>query len=168
MDSTPNLDTIIQGSGSQDLQANALFDAGSPATLYGRRASTTSGTTWGYYGGNVTKSDGTQTTISSSTLALATSSTNYIVAQKSDGVVSFSSATTNWHDTRAPPQSIANGQTNLTLPTPQQVTRDLVHHLPPMAKTQTTPFATVRFFRYQCLGNSSTDCQSRHACDTGV
>lgn len=99
MDSTPNLDTIIQGSGSQDLQANALFDAGSPATLYGRRASTTSGTTWGYYGGNVTKSDGTQTTISSSTLALATSSTNYIVAQKSDGVVSFSSATTNWNDT---------------------------------------------------------------------
>lgn len=99
MDSTQNLDTIIQGSGSQDLQANALFDAGSPATLYGRRASTTSGATWGYYGGNVTKSDGTQTTISSGTLALATSSSNYVVAAKSDGAVTFSSATTNWNDT---------------------------------------------------------------------
>ena len=50
-DSTTNLDSIVQGSGSQDLQANALYDAASQAMLYGRRASTTTGTTWGYYGG---------------------------------------------------------------------------------------------------------------------
>jgi len=98
-DSTTNLDSIIHGSGSQDAQANAIFDAASPATLYGRQASTTSGTNWGYFGGNVTKSDGTQTTIANGSLSLTVSSTNYIVAQKSDGVVSASVATTNWNDT---------------------------------------------------------------------
>lgn len=98
-DSTTNIDGIVQGQGSQDLAANAVFDAASPATLYGRRASTCSGLVWGYYGGNVTKSDGTQTTIANGTLALSASSTNYIVAQKSDGAVSASVATTNWNNT---------------------------------------------------------------------
>lgn len=98
-DSTTHLDTIIQGSGAQDAQANALYDAASLATLYGRRASTSSGTNFGYYGGNVTKSDGTQTTIANGSLSLTPSSPNYIVAQKSDGAVSASIATTNWNDT---------------------------------------------------------------------
>ena len=98
-DSTTNLDTIVQGSGSQDMQANALYDAASPATLYGRRASATGGLTWGYYGGNVTKSDGTQTTIANGTLSLSSGATNYVVAQKSDGAVSASSGSTNWNDT---------------------------------------------------------------------
>lgn len=99
MDSTTLIDGIVQGSGSQDLQANSVFDALSPAMLYGRRASTCSGLVWGYYGGNVTKSDGTQTTISNGTLTLSASVTNYVVAQKSNGAVSFSTATTNWNDT---------------------------------------------------------------------
>lgn len=98
-DSTTLLDTIIQGSGSQDAQANALYDSASPAMLYARRASTTSGTTWGYYGGNVTKSDGTQTTIANGTLSLTPSATNYLVAEKSTGTVSAATATTNWNDT---------------------------------------------------------------------
>jgi len=98
-DSTTNLDTIVQGSGSQDVQANALYDAASPAMLYGRRASATSGTNWGYYGGNVTKSDGTQTTIANGSLSLTVSSTNYVVAQKSNGAVSASVSTTAWNDT---------------------------------------------------------------------
>lgn len=98
-DSTSNLDSIVQGSGSQDIQANALYDAASPATLCGRRAASTSGLTWGYYGGNITKSDGTQTTIANGTLTLTASTTNYVVVQKSDGVVSVSITTTNWNDT---------------------------------------------------------------------
>lgn len=97
-DLTSNLDSIIQGSGSQDQQANALYDAASPATLYGRRASTCNLLTWGYYGGNVTKSDGTQTTIANSTVTLAASTTNYIVAQKADGTVYCETTTTKWND----------------------------------------------------------------------
>lgn len=98
-DSTTNIDGIVQGSGSQDVQANAVFDAASPATLYGRRSSTTTGLTWGYYGGNVTKSDGLHSTISNSTVSLTASTTNYITALKSDGAVYCNTTTTNWNDT---------------------------------------------------------------------
>lgn len=98
-DSTSNIDSIIQGSGSQDMQANALYDAASPATLYGRRASTCTGLTWGYFGGNVTKSDGTQSTVANSTVGLTASATNYITAQKYDGAVYCNTTTTNWNDT---------------------------------------------------------------------
>ena len=97
--STVTFDAIAQSQASKEVTANAYFDAASPATLFGRRQSTTSGLTWGYYGGNVTKSDGTQTTIANGTLSLTPSTTNYVVAQKSDGVVSVSTATTNWNDT---------------------------------------------------------------------
>lgn len=86
-DSTTNLDTIVQGSGSQDIQANALYDAASPATLYARRSSSTSGTTWGYYGGKV-RLAGVLTTISNGTLALTPSATNYIQTHPDTGVVS--------------------------------------------------------------------------------
>lgn len=98
-DSTTHLDTIVQGSGSQDVQANALYDAASPATLYGRRVSTSSGLVWGYFGGNVTKSDGTQTTIANSTVTMTASATNYITAKKDDGAVYCSTSATNWNDT---------------------------------------------------------------------
>lgn len=98
-DSTTNLDTIIQGSGSQDAQANALFNAASGAMLYGNRPATTTGLVWGYFGGNVTKSDRTQTTIANSTVTLTASTTNYITAKKEDGSVYVQTATTNWNDT---------------------------------------------------------------------
>jgi len=97
-DSNTHIDGIVQGQGSQDLAANAAFDAASPAMLYGRRASTCSGDVWGYYGGNVTLSDGSQTTKANGTLSLSASVINYIVAQKSDGAVSSSTGTTNWND----------------------------------------------------------------------
>ena len=86
-DSTTNIDGIVQGQGSQDLTANAAFDAGSPAFTYGRRASSTSGTTWGYYGGKV-RIAGVNTAISNSTLALTVSATNYVEAHPDTGAVS--------------------------------------------------------------------------------
>lgn len=98
-DSTTNLDTIIQGSGSQDLQANSLFNAASPAMLYANRPATTTGLVWGYFGGNVTKADGTQTTMANSTVSLTAASTNYLTAKKEDGAVYCQTATTNWNDT---------------------------------------------------------------------
>ena len=99
--STTHLDTIVQGQGSQDIKANALFDALGTASLYGRRAATCSGLVWGYYGGNVTQSNGTMQQVSNGTLTLTASTTNYVVAQKSDGAVSFSTATTNWNNRSA-------------------------------------------------------------------
>jgi len=97
-DSTTHLDTIVQGSGSQDVQANALYDAASPAMLFGRRAASTTGLTWGYYGGNVTKSDGTQSTVANGSVSLTASTTNYITALKESGVVYCNTTTTAWND----------------------------------------------------------------------
>ncbi|MER2512177.1 MAG: hypothetical protein ABTQ25_07120, partial [Nitrosomonas ureae] len=73
---------------SKEVTANALFDAGSPATLFGRRGSLCSGLNWFYYGG-VMMVDGVLTAIANNAaaLALSASSTNYIEATRA-GVVS--------------------------------------------------------------------------------
>lgn len=86
--STTNLDLIAQSQSSKEVTANALFDAGSPATLFGRRASLCSGLNWFYYGG-VMLVDGVLTTISNNAaaLALTASATNYLEATRA-GVVS--------------------------------------------------------------------------------
>lgn len=94
--STTNIDTIISSQASKEVTANAYFDAASPATTYGRRASTSSGLTWGYYGGNVVKSDGALAQIANGTLTLTASATSYIVAAKATGAVSAATTTTNW------------------------------------------------------------------------
>jgi len=86
-DSTTNIDGIVQGQGSQDLAANAFFDAASPATLGGRRASTCSGLVWGYYGGKVSIA-GVITAIANGTLSLSLSLTNYIEMHPDTGVIS--------------------------------------------------------------------------------
>ena len=86
--STTNLDLIAQSQSSKEVTANALFDAGSPATLFGRRASLCSGLNWFYYGG-VILVDGVLTAISNNVaaLVLSASTTNYIEATRA-GVVS--------------------------------------------------------------------------------
>jgi len=94
-----HLDTVSESMALKATKVNELIDAASPASIYGRHASACSGNTWGYYGGRMTKSDGTTASIANSTLTLTLSSTNYIVAQKSDGALSVSTTTTNWNDT---------------------------------------------------------------------
>src|SRR5574340_1658579 len=84
--STTNLDTLVYSQASKEVTANALFDAGSPATLFGRRASTTSGLTWGYYGGQLMV-DGAISAIANGTVALSASATNYVESTRA-GVVS--------------------------------------------------------------------------------
>lgn len=96
-DSTTNLDTISSSQAQKEVTANALFDAASPAMIYGRRASTTTALTWGYYGGRVGIS-GTPTAIANGTVALSASTTNYVVVARATGAVSVSTTTTNWND----------------------------------------------------------------------
>lgn len=83
-DSTTNLDLISSSQSQKEVTANALFDASSPSTLGGRRSSTTSGLTWGFYGGVVNNMQ-----VSNGTLTLTASTTNYIEIDTSTGVVSF-------------------------------------------------------------------------------
>jgi hypothetical protein len=84
--STSNLDTLTYNQAAKETTANALFDAGSPATIFGRRATTTTALTWGYYGGYLIV-DGVLTSIANGTVALTASTTNYVEATRA-GVVS--------------------------------------------------------------------------------
>jgi len=84
--STTNLDTLSSSQASKEVTANELFDAGSPATAFGRRASTSSGLTWGFYGGTVLV-DGVITQIANGTVALTASATNFVERTRA-GVVS--------------------------------------------------------------------------------
>ena len=93
-DSTSPLDLIADSQAQKEVTANAAFNAASPATLYARRATTTSLLTWGYYGGRWNGS-----AIANGTVALTASTTNYVVALRSTGAVSTSTATTNWNNT---------------------------------------------------------------------
>lgn len=84
--STSNLDLISESQAGKATTANELFNAGSPSTLFGRRNSTSTGLTWGYYGG-VVMVGATPTTIANGTLTLSASTTNYIECT-SAGVIS--------------------------------------------------------------------------------
>lgn len=87
------LATVAAGTGAiTDINDN--FIAASPAAMYGRRASATSGLTWGYYGGIAFGA-----TIANGTVSLTASSTNYIVASRSTGAVSAATSTTDWNNT---------------------------------------------------------------------
>lgn len=84
--STPTYDAISESQAGKATTANQYFDAASPGTFFGRRASTCSGLTWGFYGATILV-DGALTQIANGTIALTASSTNYIEATRA-GVVS--------------------------------------------------------------------------------
>lgn len=84
--STITFDAISQSQASKEVTANAYFDAASPATTFGRRQSTSSGLTWGYYGG-WRLVDGSYTLIANGTVTLTASTINYVEATRA-GVVS--------------------------------------------------------------------------------
>jgi len=79
--------TISQSGASQDVKANALFDALSPAACYGLNGATTSGITLGLHGGKVLIA-GVVTTIAATTLTLTGSATNYVQAHPDTGAAS--------------------------------------------------------------------------------
>jgi len=84
--STVSFDALVQSQASKEITVNALIDATSPAMAFGRRQSTSSGLTWGYYGATLTV-DGVLTQIANATLTLTASLTNYVETSRA-GVVS--------------------------------------------------------------------------------
>ena len=116
--STTNLDLIAQSQASKEVTANALFDAGSPAVLFGRRASLCSGLNWFYYGGTMLV-DGVLTTIANNAaaLALTASATNYLEATRA-GVVSKN--TTGFTPGLIPLYTVVTGASTVTSYTDQR------------------------------------------------
>lgn len=93
-DSTTTLDQLSPSTANNELRVNETFDAHSPASIYGRQASTTTGLTWGYYGGRIGG-----TSVANGTVTLTNAATNYVVALRSTGAVSVATTTTNWNNT---------------------------------------------------------------------
>lgn len=90
----PTLDQVSAGS-SAITQINANIQSLQSAAYYGRRASTSSGLVFGYYGAML--QDGT--TIANGTVTVGASTTTYVVVDRATGAVSSSTGTTNWNDT---------------------------------------------------------------------
>lgn len=109
--STSNLDLIRVAQAQKETTANELFDAASPAMLYGRRASTSGGLVWGYYGGAVIIG-GTPTSIANGTITLTASATNYLQADPATGAVSKN--TTGFTAGMTPLYSVVAGASTVT------------------------------------------------------
>lgn len=105
--STTLLDTIAVNQSNKESVANALFDAASPAMLWGRHASACSGLTFGYYGGWY---GGAQ--IANGTVALTASTTNYVYANATTGAVSVN--TTGFPTGSIPLYAVITGTTTAT------------------------------------------------------
>lgn len=105
--SPTNLDLLYSAQAGKELTANALFDAGSPATLFGRRESLCSGLNWFYYGGTMLV-DGVLTSVAnnSAALVLTGSSTNYLEADRAGTVTAN---TTGYTAGRIPLYTVVTG-----------------------------------------------------------
>jgi len=89
--STSPVPQVAEGTGAVR-QVNELNDAASQTMIGGRNArGITTPLQWAYLGGRINGIN-----VANGTVTLTASTTNYIVMKKSDGVVSTSTATTNW------------------------------------------------------------------------
>lgn len=109
-DSTPIFDALIVGQYSKELTVNALVDASSPALIFGRRQSTYSGLTWGFYGGRFFV-DGLTQAVANGQITLAASASNYVEVTRA-GVVS--SNTSGFTAGRIPLYLVVTGTATVT------------------------------------------------------
>ena len=85
----------VNASSSPEVQMNENFETLEHQAVYGKNHQTTTGLTWGYYGGRWGG-----TSISNGTLSLtgggSPTGVNYIVVNRATGAISVSTASTNW------------------------------------------------------------------------
>lgn len=91
-DSSTLFDTLSSNQSGKEIRINELLDSMSPSALGGRRASTTTGLTWGFYGGDITI-NGVPTAIANGTVTLTASVTNYIELTQAGVVVKATTRT---------------------------------------------------------------------------
>lgn len=108
-DSTTQLDQLASSQSSKEVRINELADAMSPVALGGRRASTTTGLTWGFYGGKILV-NGVATSIANGTVTLTASATNYVSLSPA-GVVQVA---TSRHAANAPLYTVITATASVT------------------------------------------------------
>jgi hypothetical protein len=82
-DSATNLDTILSSVEQKEVKVNALFDAHSPVSAFGRRAAGISGLSWGFYGISRWYINATPTVKANGNVTLTGSSTRYVSVDRS-------------------------------------------------------------------------------------
>ena len=115
-DSTTNIKQITPSQLAKEVTANALLDAASPATLFGRHDDSAA-LTWWYYGGKLLV-DGAVNAIANGSVALTASTTNYIEATRA-GVVSVN--TIGFTAGRIPLYTVVTGASTVTSYTDHRV-----------------------------------------------
>lgn len=103
------VDQVVAGN-SAAAMVNSLYDALSPGLLGGRRAATTTGLTWGYYGGRMLI-NGVPSAIANGTVALTASVVNYVGMTQAGTVVV---STVNRNPLHAPLYAIVAGASAVT------------------------------------------------------
>lgn len=85
---------LTEAQANPEVVLNENFETLEHQSVYGKRQPTTTGLTWGYYGGRWGGA-----AIADGTLSLSASSTNYVVVLRSSGAISVSATNTNWNNT---------------------------------------------------------------------
>jgi hypothetical protein len=88
------LQQLAPGQANPEDLINENFATVGAAGIFGKKHSTTTGLTWGYYGGYFSS-----TLIADGTVTLTNTATNYVVVARASGVVSVSTTNTNWNNT---------------------------------------------------------------------
>jgi hypothetical protein len=96
------IDQILTSQAQKEVTANALFDAFSPGSIWGRHASACGGLTWGIYGGNFVVA-GVITQIANQTITLTDAATNYLYVTSAGVLTKATSAPAGW------PSSLGSG-----------------------------------------------------------
>lgn len=89
------MQTLSSSQASPEVPINENFITLTPGQMFGIRQPVTTGVTWGFYGGQFNG-----ITVADAVVTLTVSTTNYIVVQRSNGVVSTATTTTNWNNTK--------------------------------------------------------------------
>lgn len=110
-DQTTLLDVLVEGQSQTRTAANELFDPMSPAAIFGRRAVTSGGLSWGYYGGRFTRGDGTSVAIANGVLTLPANDVCYVQVS-STGTVSYS--TVGFSGSQIPLYRVTTGASTVT------------------------------------------------------
>lgn len=105
----PTLQQLSSSQASPEVPLNENANALAPAGAFGRKATTTTGLTWGYYGGEILV-DGVPTSVADGTVTLTGSTTNYVGISRA-GVVSTATSRT---VANAPLYKIVTGTSSVT------------------------------------------------------
>lgn len=111
------LTQITAGQLAKEATANGNFAAVSPSAMFSQKIATTTGLTWGYFGGQIYV-DGTLTSLADGTLALTASATNFIEITRAGTLASNTSAFTAG---RIPLYDVVTGASAITTITDRRI-----------------------------------------------